>query len=155
MSCKIGRALVLVLTLVASVVLAKGPAVLSADQVQPTGLTKDQAKQVLTVVLKHERYKLRMPGVFINGDLADEKGNPPHPGYFDFSLGYDSPKAGATEYMGLFSVSTATGDVWEINTCKHFAFPALRRLQSEITARTRKTMADEVAQRRGLGCTDD
>jgi hypothetical protein len=155
MPARIGRALFLVLALAASAALAKGPAVFNADQVQPNGLTREQARQVLVVVLKHERYKLGMPGVFIDGDLADEKGNPPHPGYFDFSLGYDSPKAGATEYMGLFSVSTATGDVWEINICKRFVFPALRSLQSGIMARTGRTMADEMAQRRGLGCTDE
>jgi hypothetical protein len=84
------------------------------------GLTKDQAKQLLMLVLRHERYKLRKPGVFVDGDLKDDKGKPPHTGYFDFSVGYDSPKAGATEYWGLFAVSVRTGDVWELNSCKHY-----------------------------------
>jgi hypothetical protein len=146
-------ALALVL-LAASAVSAK-PRGFRAEQVQATGLSRDQAKQVLIIVLKQEKYRLSMPGVFIHGDLADEKGNPPHPGYYDFSVGYDSVKAGATEYLGLFSVSRMTGDVWEINICRRYDFPELRRVQAVIMRRTGKSFANEKQARRGLGCTDE
>ncbi len=132
-----------------------GAAPFKSAEVRENGLTKDQAKQVLMVVLRHEKYRLSMPGVFIDGNLADEQGNPPHPGYFDFSLGYDSPKAGATDYLGLFSVSVKTGDVWEINSCKNFHFPALAQLQAMIMKRTKQTFAGEKDARKGLGCTDE
>ncbi|UZE31603.1 hypothetical protein [Pseudomonas asplenii] len=128
---------------------------LQAGQVNPQGLSREQARQVLEVALKHENYKLGRPGVFIDGDLADENGNPPHPGYFDFSLGYNDPKAGATEYWGLFSVSVATGDVWEINTCKRLAGAELKQLQNRIMTRTGKSLSDEKVQRQGLGCSDE
>jgi hypothetical protein len=128
--------------------------VLATDPVA-TGLMREQAKQVLLVVLKHEHYKLRGASIFINGDLADDKGNPPHPGYYDFSLGDDSAHEGATHYRGLFSVSVLTGEVWEINLCKRFEFRQLKRIQTAIMKKTGKTFADERAARKGLGCTDD
>lgn len=155
MLAKMSRMLLLVFAITASVASAKEPTTIPLDQITSEGLSRGQAKQVLIVVLKHQRYKLGKSGVFIDGDLTDENGKPPHPGYFDFSLGYDSPKAGATEYWGLFSVSVSTGDVWETNTCKRFVFPALQRIQKNIMERTGKTMADEKAQRRGLGCTEE
>ena len=143
-----------ILVLATSVAMANESAPLKNDQIHFQGLSREQARQVLVVVLKHEGYRLGKAGVFIDGDLADEKGNPPHPGYFDFSLGYDNPRAGAIEYWGLFSVSTLTGDVWETNICKRFAFPALRRIQRLIMARTGKSMADESQQLQGLGCPE-
>jgi len=123
--------------------------------VAPEGLSRAQAKKVLMVVLRHQYYKLGKPGVFIDDNLADENGNPPHLGYFDFSLGYEDQKAGATEYWGLFSVSPLTGDVWEINTCKQFIFPLLQQIQKGIMEKTGKKLTDEKAQRRGLGCANE
>jgi hypothetical protein len=122
------------------------------ENVEPTGLTKAQAKQILIVVLTHERKPIDGLGTFIDDDLRDKSGEPPHPGYFDFSLGYDSPGAGATEYMGLYAVSSATGDVWELNRCEHYDFPELRRIQAKISHRTHRTVVDEKDLRRGLGC---
>ncbi len=155
MLTKMRGVLLLTLSIVVFAVSAKEPATPSLEQIAPEGLSRDQAKQVLIAVLKHQRYQLEKPGVFIDGDLTDANGKPPHSGYFDFSLGYDNPKAGATEYWGLFVVSVLTGDVWEINLCKRFAFPALQRLQKKIMKRTGKNMADEKVQRKGLGCTDE
>ncbi|PYY78059.1 hypothetical protein DNK59_31280 [Pseudomonas sp. TKO26] len=127
---------------------------LQPAQIKASGLTREQAEQVLRVALKHQDYQLQRPGVFIDGDLQDENGQPPHPGYYDFSLGYNDPKAGATEYWGLFSVSLNTGDTWEINSCKRLDGSPLRALQRRVMARTGKTLEDEKAQRQGLGCED-
>jgi hypothetical protein len=142
------------LALTSSAAFAKSPA-FKADAVHADGLTREQAKELLLVVLSHANYKLRAPGAFIDGDLADDKGKPPHPGYYDFSVGSDSAKEGATNYRGLFSVSILTGDVWEINLCKRFVFPQLRRIQAAIMKKTGKTLADEKSERKGLGCTDE
>ncbi|NBF01960.1 hypothetical protein GV819_06615 [Pseudomonas sp. Fl5BN2] len=139
----------------ASVTLAACAAgTLQPAEVKASGLTREQAQAVLQVALKYQDYSLNKPGVFVDGDLQDEHGQPPHPGYFDFSLGYNAPKAGATEYWGLFSVSIATGDVWEINRCKRLTGSELRTLQAQIMARTGKTLVDEEPQRQGLGCED-
>ncbi|MGC5698783.1 hypothetical protein J4P02_01110 [Pseudomonas sp. NFXW11] len=139
----------------ASITLNAWAGALLPAQVQQGGLSREQAEQVLRVALEHQDYQLNKPGVFIDGDLQDDNGKPPHPGYFDFSLGYNDPKAGATEYWGLFSVSTSTGDVWEINSCKRLAGNQLRALQAQIMNRTGKTLVDEEAQRQGLGCEDE
>lgn len=145
----------LALGLASATLSACAASALPPAQIKPQGLSRAQAQQVLVVALKPQHYKLDKPGAFIDGDLADDNGNPPHPGYFDFSLGYNDPKAGATEYWGLFSVSVLTGDVWEINSCKRLAGPALKQLQAQIMSRTGKTLSDEAGQRQGLGCEDD
>lgn len=118
-------------------------------------MTKAQTEKLLIIALKHQEYDLSLDGVFVDGDLAAKHGNPPHSGYYDFSLGYDTPNAGAIEYWGLFSVSSQTGDIWEINQCQRIKFPELQRIQREIMKKTGATFASEVVQRRGLGCTDE
>lgn len=113
------------------------------------GMTKTQAEKVLIIVLRHQKYNLSLEGIFIDGDLQDEQGNVPHPGYYDFSLGYDTPTAGATDYLGLFSVSPKTGDIWEINECERVVFPELQKIQQGIMEKNGATFASEVVQRRG------
>ncbi|UOD33333.1 hypothetical protein INH39_11425 [Massilia violaceinigra] len=112
-----------------------------------------QAKEVLIVVLKHNKFNLRKSGVFIE-NLVDDKGKPYRPGHFEFSLGYSDPNAGAIEYWGMYSVSALTGDVWETHTCENFSFPELQRVQREIMTITKKTFDSERVARRGFGCTD-
>ena len=93
---------VLGLSLACTTLVACATDSLQPARIKDSGLTREQAEQVLRVALKHQDYQLQRPGVFIDGDLQDENGKPPHPGYYDFSLGYNDPKAGATEYWGLF-----------------------------------------------------
>ncbi len=143
------------LALAGSTLAACASDALQPAQIKASGLTREQAERVLRVALKHQDYQLQRPGVFIDGDLQDENGQPPHPGYYDFSLGYNDPKAGATEYWGLFSVSLNTGDTWEINSCKRLDGAELRALQRRVMARTGKTLADEKVQRLGLGCEEE
>lgn len=127
----------------------------SLSDISHGGITKAQAEKLLIIALEHQKYDLSLDGVFVDGDLEDKHGNPPHPGYYDFSLGYDTPNAGAIEYWGLFSVSSQTGDIWEINQCQRIKFHELQRIQREIMKKTGATFASEVVQRRGLGCTDE
>ncbi len=112
------------------------PASFSASQVGTSGLTKQQAKQVLIIVLKHLHFKLEQEGMFIDGDISGKAGKPMRPGYFDFALTYDTPSATATDVLGAYSVDILTGDVIENTRCKRYQFPALSRLQKAISART-------------------
>lgn len=127
------------------------------DKVAVSGLTKQQAKQLLVVVLKHENYKLNMKGMSLEGPMyrAKETNEQSPPGYYSFGLNYDTPEAGATDVLGFYAVSIATGDVWERNTCKNFNFPELRQLQAQIMQKTGKSMADDKSVRHGLGCADE
>lgn len=124
---------------------------LSPDQIAATGLTKPQARAVLVVVLQHLKFKLNAPGMFLDGDLG-KSGAPIRPGYYDFSLSYDTPKAAATAYLGYYSVNIMTGDVWESEQCEHYSFPALRKLQKNIMRRTGTAMLPEDKARAGVGC---
>jgi len=122
------------------------------DSVAHSGLTKEQAKQVLIVVLKHEKFHLSVPGMYIDDDLYGPNGKPNRPGYFDFSLSYDTPKAGATAYLGYYAVNIKTGDVWEVESCMRYSFPALRILQQQISFRTGVSLLNEEAARDEVGC---
>ncbi|NHZ34639.1 hypothetical protein F0185_13705 [Massilia sp. CCM 8692] len=113
-----------------------------------------QAKKLLVFTLSREGYNTTKKGLYFEGPLTNRHGNIPHPGYLDFGLTYANPKAGALEFIGLFSVSVSSGEIWETNTCEMFSFPDLRRIQHQIRAKTKISAADESVLRRGLGCTD-
>lgn len=49
---------------------------LQPTQIASTGLSREQAQQVLLVALKHQDYPMSKPGVFVDGDLQDESGKP-------------------------------------------------------------------------------
>ncbi|NHZ96331.1 hypothetical protein F2P46_11350 [Massilia sp. CCM 8734] len=117
-------------------------------------MNSTQAKQLLVFTLSREGYNTTKKGLYFEGPLTNRHGNIPHPGYLDFSLTYANPKAGALEFIGLFSVSVSSGEIWETNTCEMFSFPDLRRIQHQIRAKTKISAADESVLRRGLGCTD-
>ena len=119
-------------------------------KIKKNGLTKRQAQSLLVFSLKHEKYNMLLPGVFIDDDLR-----PSGPYYHEMSVGYDTPAAGAIEYWGLFSISPKTGDIWEEYSCERISFPELKNIQTEIMKKTGVTFSDEKVQRRGLGCTDE
>lgn len=142
----------LALATLAPAIASAGSGPLKIDDVMPTGLTKNQAKQVLIVVLKHARFNLSTPGMYIDDDLHGPNGEPNRPGYYDFSLSYDTPKAGATNYLGYYSVNVRSGDVWEVESCKRYGFPKLRALQRKLKKRTGTALADERIARDEVGC---
>lgn len=124
-----------------------------AGDVPITGLTKEQAKQVLMLVLRQDKYHLsKNSGMYIDGDLQTPDGKPNRPGYYDFSLSYETPEAGATAYLGYYAVNIKTGDVWEVESCVHYNFQALRRIQREITRRTGTALTNEKTARDEVGC---
>jgi hypothetical protein len=125
-----------------------------ASQVSAKGLSVTQARELLTIVIHYLGYDNKKKGMSIDESKTGD-GNPPHPGYFDFALNYDSPKLGATQVLGVFSVSRLTGDVWETNLCKRYNFPELQKAQAAIMRRTAKSFADEAKARSGLGCSDE
>lgn len=148
------RALLLVLFFASSSVSAKRPTSLALGEIDTQGLTAAQAKKLLIFTLKHEGYQLNKRGVFFDGPFLDDKGNPAIPGFANFGLGYNNPKDLAVSSWGLFAVSASTGEVWEINKCKMYSFPALLSIQRQIRAATKITQAEETEQRKGTGCGD-
>jgi hypothetical protein len=128
------------------------PAALAGDYAAPGGLTAEQAKAVLIVVLNHEGYLLNKSGMDIDGPLQIDPSIPSERAFWEFGLTFDSPNAGATKVLGQFAVGRLTGDVWETNLCKNYSFPSLKRLQRKIMETTKRSFADEAEARRGLGC---
>ncbi len=125
---------------------------LANEQVTKSGLSKQQAKQVLIVVLKHLKFKLTKEGMYIDDDLSDSHGNPIHPGYYDFALTYDTPKAAATDVLGTYSVNVLTGDVLDNTLCKRYSFPNLMRVQKEISKKTGVALLPKKAALQQMGC---
>jgi hypothetical protein len=121
-------------------------------EVAKTGLTKEQAKQVLILVLKHEKYHLNAPGLYIEDDLHGPNGEVNRPGYIDFSLTYDAPNAGATAVLGYYAINVLTGDAWEVEDCKRYRFPALSQLQHKTQIQTGVTLAPIKVARQEVGC---
>ncbi|MDR3441349.1 hypothetical protein [Telmatospirillum sp.] len=114
-------------------------------QVQPSGLSVDQARQLLVVVLQHEKLMVNKPGFNIeNIEFV--------PGYVNFFVTYDSPKAGATDVIGGFAVSPRTGDVWETTLCKRYQFRTLSDIQKRIMEKTGKRFATNDEAKEELGC---
>jgi hypothetical protein len=126
---------------------------LKLENVLSSGLTADQAKQVLVIVLKHQHYKMSNPAIWIDGPWqGEEKGTLFRSGYYDFGLVFDNPKGAASNVLGHFAVNTLTGDVWETESCKRFSFPALSKMQKHISVRTGKKIASEDIVRDEIGC---
>jgi hypothetical protein len=147
-------ALILMTTIIAAWAKSSG---LDPSKVGADGLTHGQAEQVLRIALMHGGYKkeLVLPGAYIEGPLANKTGKPPVPGFFMFRLAYDSPSAGATDYIGTFVVSQKTGDVWDVGLpsgCSNFRSAALTRVQTVIMKKTGKIMHDEMHLREQFDC---
>lgn len=142
--------LMLLLLMFVATALAKAPD-FDVAKVQKSGLSAEQARQVLTLVLVHEKYRLCKRGLGIEGPFKGSL----VPGYFSFSLEFESAENGATQVLGMYRISKFTGDVWEFNLCQRYDFPKLKEIQAAIMKKTGKSFADETAARRRLGCTDE
>jgi len=142
-----------VIALAISVACYAGAPGVDTGSFDPAGLTEAQAKELLNLVLHHER--LVASGVTVDFErLLGDDGHDLHPAYFTFGVSTDDPRSAATSVVGLIAIGRMTGDVWELNLCRRYSFPELRRIQKAITQRTRKTIAAEKEQRRGLGCPE-
>lgn len=116
-----------------------------SGQIRHDGLSTDQTRELLVMMLRHEKLFINKPGFSIETVRII-------PGYINFHVTWDSPKAAATDVIGEFAVSPLTGDIWEINNCKRYSFKQLSQVQAEITKQTGKTFADEATVRQGMGC---
>ncbi|NHZ36709.1 hypothetical protein [Massilia rubra] len=139
--------------IVAAGLLCSGSAfarVLDVNKVRPTGLTVNQAKRVLMVVLEHERVDMSDTAWWI--DEPFRGGDDLYPGYRTFGLVYSHPKNAMSFTHGHYAVNVLTGDVWVANACKRISFPALSTLQRGISSRTGKHRPSARVARGDFGC---
>ncbi|NHZ44223.1 hypothetical protein [Massilia aquatica] len=118
---------------------------LGVRSVNPSGLTLAQSKQVLRVVMKHERYKMASPALSIDGPWLTD-GKPVVPGYLHFGVVY------GTSTQGHYAVNTSSGDVWDTESCERYTFAALVAIQKHVAAKTGKALASDDDARTQLGC---
>lgn len=128
--------------LICSLVAAQG---FNAKHVKSSGLTPNQAEQVLLVVLKKEGFKTSDPRLWLDGPWLTD-GKPSIPGYHSFGAVY------VANTQGHYSINILTGDVWQTESCKRYIFPALSKIQQRISERTGKQLARDEDARSELGC---
>ena len=119
------KLIVLLALLFSPYVVFADSAAIGLSKLSAKSLSRAQAQQVLLVALESEKYSPSSPGMYIE-NLTKKNGAAIHPGYYSFGLSYASPNAGALQTLGLFAVSQFTGDAWELNLCRRYAFPKLR-----------------------------
>ena len=139
--------MVVAAVLACSPVLAEpiNPKLLDAKNIQPSGLTPDQARQVLAVAVKHEGFKISRPDMWFEGPWQVE-GKPFHPGYYDFGL------LSPINVQGHYAVNPLTGDVWQTELCKRFSFATLSKIQKRISEKTGKKLVGEDVASDAIGC---
>ncbi len=117
---------------------------------QPSAISVADAKSLVSLVLRHER--INLSSRYCQLEQLDTEGKPFVADYYSFGASCDYPNTGATTPFGIYVVSPRTGDVWEFNRCRWFAFPELRRLQRNIMRRTHATEMEESKYREKTGC---
>ena len=126
---------------------------LQPQEIHASGLTADQARQVLILALKHEKFDMSNPGMWIDGPWrGDEQGTPYRPGYYDFGVVYSNRKTHTSNVQGHFAVNASTGDVWNTVRCKRYRFAALSTIQNVISVRTGKKLASAQLAFDQIGC---
>jgi hypothetical protein len=115
----------------------------------------DQARQVALVVAHHDNITVDDRSVVMNSmDVRSDAGF--IPGYYSFSIvrESDSP-ARPDETIRMYVVSKKTADTWELNLCRHYAFPELEKLQREIMRKMGTTAGDDHDMPRAIGCSNE
>jgi hypothetical protein len=113
-------------------------------------ITPEQARKVALLVARHEAINVDDTDTVV--DSMDGNG-PFVPGYFSFIfIAVDPHRPGKDHTLGVYGVSARTGDIWELNLCKHYDFPELERVQRSIRRKTGAHPGDEAASAKTIGC---
>lgn len=125
------------------------------------GISEAQAEYIVALTAEHEHFRVRDRRSSIERltDNGDEKTDP-FPGFFYFSIVFNTSKSLVIDNARVYYVSKMTGDVWDAATpsplqCHRVSFPALRNIQKEIMASTGASFAGERSERLSIGCTGE
>lgn len=114
----------------------------------------DQARQVAVLVAQHDHITVDDRTIVMNSmDTRSDAGF--IPGYFSFSVIRESDTAAQPdETIRMYVVSKKTADTWELNLCKHYEFPELRKFQRDLMQKTGAATADDSEMPKAIGCAD-
>lgn len=111
-------------------------------------ISAQQATQIAELVARHDGIDLNDTYIEMNSlDLM----RPFIPGYSSFIFIREATSPGPDTTLHRYAVNRTTGDVWEMTLCTRYDFPALDRMQREMTGHS-PTPAEIAAERRQLGC---
>ena len=120
------------------------------QEIDKAGLSREQASEVLLLVLRHQ--KIPQPPASTIEYLTKKDGGDLAADYFAFGVTADSANNGASTVYGMFAVNRQTGDVWEWNLCKRYRFARLTQLQKVVMQKTGKRLAAASIVKASLGC---
>jgi hypothetical protein len=120
---------------------------------QAPTLSRSEAKTLVRLVLRHEHIKLSRR--YCTLDNLDRPGKPFSEGSYAFAAMCDFPNSAATVPYGLYIVSLRTADVWDLDGCQWFDFPALRTKQRYVQRRLHTTEQEKAVYRASTGCSFD
>ncbi len=117
---------------------------------QEVTISGDEAKEVVGMVLRHQKFPSSSPHCDIEN--LDKNGKVFAPGYYAFGASCDFPNNPTTSPWGTYLVSPRTGDVLNYDTCKWLSYSDLRQRQKQIMLQTGATEASERKYRDSTGC---
>jgi hypothetical protein len=116
-----------------------------SEQIAP-----EQARSVALMVARPDGINVDDPDILV--DSMDGNGAFV-PGYVSFIfIAVDPHVPGKDRTLAMYAVSPRTGDIWELNLCKHYDFPELVRVQHAIQRKTGAHLSDETASAKSMGC---
>jgi predicted metalloprotease len=114
----------------------------------------DQARQVAVLVARHDNITVDDRTIVMNSmDTRRDEGF--IPGYYSFSIVRESDTASRPdETIRMYVVSKKTADTWELNLCRHYEFPELKKFQQDILHKTGAASEDDPDMPKAIGCAD-
>jgi hypothetical protein len=114
----------------------------------------DQARQVAVLVAQHDNITVDDRTIVMNSmDTRSDAGF--IPGYFSFSVIRESDTSTQPdETIRMYVVSKKTADTWELNLCRHYEFPALKKFQRDLIQKTGAAAGDDSEMPKAIGCAD-
>ncbi len=114
----------------------------------------DQARQVAVLVARHDNITVDDRTIVMNSmDTRRDEGF--IPGYYSFSIIRESDTASRPdETIRMYVVSKKTADTWELNLCRHYEFPELKKFQRDILHKTGAASAEDPDMPKAIGCAD-
>jgi hypothetical protein len=119
-------------------------------QAQDSTIKVDEAKQLVGIVLRHQKFP--SSSAYCSIENLDKNGKAFEAGYYAFAASCDFPNTQATSPWGTYLVSPRTGDVLNFDTCKWVEYRDLRERQKKVMLQTGTTEDAEKKYRDATGC---
>jgi hypothetical protein len=119
-------------------------------QAQSSTIIVDEAKLLVSIVLRHQKFPSASP--YCSVEKLDKNDKAFEADYYAFAASCDFPNTKATSPWGTYLVSPRTGDVLNYDICKWGEYRDLRERQKQVRLQTGATEDAEKKYRDAAGC---